>query len=75
MPVPWGITPIGIEIKKRLIDKHMTQVELAKKVGTSKNYITDIIYGKYPLIRSHVLDKILSELEIEAKDKKKDSDL
>jgi len=63
------ITPIGVEIKKRLLDKNMTQVELAKKVGTSTSYLTNIIHGgKQPLIRSHILNKILLELEIETND-------
>ncbi len=67
----WGITPLGVEIKKKLIDKHMTQTELARKIGTSKNYITDIIYGKYPLVRSHMLQKILLELKIDVKNSKR----
>lgn len=73
----WGITPLGIEIKKRLIDKHMTQVELAKRVGTSKNYISDLIYGKRPLVinNSNILKKISLELEINIDDFKKDGDL
>lgn len=59
------ITPLGIKIKKKLLDKHMSQLELAKKIGTSQSYITDIIHGRYPFIRSHILDKILDILEIE----------
>lgn len=59
------ITPLGIEIKKKLLDKHMSQLELAKKIGTSQNYITDIIHGRYPFIKSHILEKILDMLEIE----------
>lgn len=66
------ITPLGIEIKKRLLDKHMTQVELAKKVGVTKVYITEIIHGTYDLKRSPTLEKILEELKIELK---KDGDL
>ncbi len=49
----------------------MTQTELARKIETSKNYITDIIYGKYPLVRSHMLQKILLELEIDVKNLKR----
>lgn len=58
------ITPLGIEIKKKLLDRHMSQLELAKKVGTSQSYITDIIHGRYPFIRSYVLEEILNVLEI-----------
>lgn len=61
------ITPLGIEIKKKLLDKHMTQTELAKRVGVTKVYITEIIYGTYNLKRSPTLEKILRELKIEPK--------
>jgi len=63
------ITPLGEEIKKGLIDKHMTQVQLAKRVGVTKNYITDIIHGAYDLKRSPTMEKILRELEIQPKNK------
>ena len=33
------------EIKKKLIDKDMTQVELAEQLGVTKQYITKIITG------------------------------
>lgn len=39
------LTPIGKEIKKKLIDKDMTQVELAEQLGVTKQYITKIITG------------------------------
>lgn len=41
------LTPLGKEIKKRLIDKSMSQVELAEIVGTSKYYISKIISGTH----------------------------
>lgn len=40
-----NMTPLGKEIKKKLIDKNMSQVELAATVGTTKGYITKIITG------------------------------
>lgn len=39
------LTPLGKEIKKRLIDKGMTQVELAAELGITRQYITKIITG------------------------------
>lgn len=39
------LTPLGKEIKKKLIDKDMTQVELAEQLGVTKQYITKIITG------------------------------
>lgn len=38
-------TPIGRQIKKRLIDKGMTLQDLAVEVGASKQYISHIING------------------------------
>ena len=40
------LTPIGIAIKKALIDKEMTQVELANKLGVDPRYINHIIHGE-----------------------------
>ncbi|QHQ59615.1 helix-turn-helix domain-containing protein [Anaerocolumna sedimenticola] len=40
------LTPLGAEIKKCLIDKQMTQKELAKKIGVSPKYIHLILYGE-----------------------------
>ena len=39
------LTPLGKEIKIKLIDKDMTQVELAEQLGVTKQYITKIITG------------------------------
>ena len=39
-------TPYGVEIKKRLIDMGMDHVELAKRIGTSPQYLTYIINGQ-----------------------------
>lgn len=40
------LTVFGAEVKKRLIDKRMSQVELAKMVGTTKQYLNLILYGE-----------------------------
>ena len=39
------LTPLGKEIKKKLIDKEMTQKELADQLGVTKQYITKFITG------------------------------
>ena len=39
------LTPFGEEVKKRLIEKDMTQVELAALLGCNKQYITKILFG------------------------------
>jgi len=38
-------TPIGLEIKKRLLDKGLKNHELAKMIGVEKSYISHIITG------------------------------
>ena len=40
------LTAFGAVVKKRLIDKDMTQVELAEILGTSNRYINMILYGE-----------------------------
>lgn len=40
------LTPFGVEVKKRLIDLNMTQVELALRVGTSNQYLNKILCGE-----------------------------
>lgn len=39
------LTPLGKEIKKKLADKEMRQVELAEQIGTSNIYLSRIIHG------------------------------
>jgi len=39
------LTPFGKVVKKRLIDKGMTQAELALKIGTSRMYLNLILHG------------------------------
>lgn len=39
------LTPLGKEIKKRLIDMGMTQKELAAMLGVKRAYISRIMYG------------------------------
>lgn len=39
------LTPFGLAVKKRLLEKGMTQGELAEKVGIHGSYLTDILYG------------------------------
>lgn len=55
------LTSLGKEIKIRLIEKNMTQVELAELIGTTKQYLNKIISGerngnKYISKISQVLD-------------------
>ena len=40
------LTSYGKEVKHRLIELNMTQVELAEQVGTSKQYLGKILFGE-----------------------------
>lgn len=40
------LTPLGKEIKKILIDKQMSQVELSRKIGVSPKYLNLILHGE-----------------------------
>lgn len=40
------LTPFGRIVKKRLIDKNMTQVELAGRIGCGKQYLHKILTGE-----------------------------
>ncbi len=40
------LTAFGMKVRKRLIDKNMTQVELAALIGCSKQYIYKILCGE-----------------------------
>lgn len=56
-------TQFGKDVKIKLVEKGITQRELAKEVGTSESYLCQILYGlrqgeKY-------LDKIAAILEID----------
>lgn len=57
------LTPFGMKVKKRLIEKEMTQVELAKLIGTSNKYINLIIHGERS--GEKYLQRIANILEID----------
>jgi len=59
------LTRFGIAIKKRLVEKQITQVELAKRVGTSKKYISSVMYRQYPFTKSKIMRRILDELDLD----------
>ncbi|WP_410495066.1 helix-turn-helix transcriptional regulator [Cellulosilyticum sp. ST5] len=45
MPKRVNYTSFGKEVEKALIDKNMAKGELAKAVGISQPYLTDILKG------------------------------
>ncbi len=40
------LTEYGKQVKHKLIEMNMTQVELAEQVGTSKQYLGKILFGE-----------------------------
>lgn len=57
------LTPFGREVKKRLIDKNMTQAELADLLGCGRQYLNKILYGTRS--GDKYRDRIVEILEIE----------
>lgn len=58
------LTPFGMMVRKRLIDKNMTQVELAALLGCNKQYIYKILVGERS--GKKYIEEISRILEIEA---------
>ena len=50
------LTPFGRKVRKRLIDKNMTQVELAALLGCNKQYIHKILVGGSTVLSSSLYD-------------------
>ena len=40
------LTPFGKKVRKKLIDRNMTQVELAAMLGCNKQYVYKILTGE-----------------------------
>lgn len=40
------LTPFGRQVRKKLIDRNMTQVELAALLGCNKQYLHKILVGE-----------------------------
>ena len=55
-----GLTPYGVEVCKKLIDKRMTHAELAKQIGCSRPYLSDILNGRRNDLKySKVINQVL----------------
>ncbi|WP_283409193.1 helix-turn-helix transcriptional regulator [Anoxynatronum buryatiense] len=42
------LTPYGIEIKKRLLEKNLTQKEFCEKFGIGQTRLSEMLYGAAP---------------------------
>ncbi|NPV89793.1 MAG: helix-turn-helix transcriptional regulator [Firmicutes bacterium] len=63
------LTAFGVMVKKALIEKQMTQVQLADIVGTSNKYLNLILYGERS--GDKYLDSIARELDLDLGNVKK----
>jgi len=43
------LTRLGIKVKKWLLDRNMTQRELAQRLGMGEQYLSKILYGQKPV--------------------------
>lgn len=59
------LTPFGAEIKKALVDKRMTQRDLARELGIAPCYLGFILHGERPAER--YLPDIIAILGIDSK--------
>lgn len=41
----WKKTSFSVKVKKKLIDKNMTIVDLSKEIGKSQSYLSQVLYG------------------------------
>lgn len=59
------LTPWGIEVKKRLLDLNMTQVEFCEKYNIPQNRFSEMLTGLKPNIRhKKTVNKILKIDEV-----------
>lgn len=61
--VEYTLTEFGKTVKKKLIDRDMTLIELAEELNISNSYLSHILYGRSFTIE--VVNKICEILDIE----------
>lgn len=59
------LTKFGVEVKKALVERGMTQAQLASEVGTSRKYLHLIMRGARP--RSKYIVPIAEYLNLDLK--------
>lgn len=64
----WQLTAFGMRVKKRLVDKNMTLGALAEKVGMSRSFLSQVLYGKKE--GTEYIDAIKEALNIKDGNKK-----
>lgn len=48
MAKKWKITPFGLEVKKRLLEREWSVRDLAREIGANETYLSGLLYGKRP---------------------------
>ena len=59
----WKLTPFGMKVKMRLLEKDMTVSELADRIGVKQSYLSQVLYGDKKGYK--YMDQICTILEIE----------
>lgn len=67
------LTPLGITCKKMMVEKSISQAELAKRVGTSSKYL-DLIFHGDRTGKKYIL-RIIRELGIDSENIKENYSL
>ncbi|TCL43196.1 helix-turn-helix domain-containing protein [Harryflintia acetispora] len=63
------LTPFGVAVKKALIDRRMTQQELARRIGTSRQYLDLILFGQRA--GTQYVTRIIKALDLRIEDNEK----
>ena len=63
MKQKWKLTPFGMQVKMRLLEKNMTVSELAERIGVKQSYLSQVLYGDKKGYK--YMEQICSFLEIE----------
>lgn len=42
----WKFTPFGLEVRKKLLERHMEVKDLAEILGCKPNFLSAMLYGK-----------------------------
>lgn len=62
---PERMTAFGKEVNRRLLEKGISQVELAKRIYLNHVYLNRMFYGQYP-VQMRTIVAIAKELDIDA---------
>lgn len=62
---PEKMTAFGREVTQRLLEKGISQIDLAKRIYLNNVYLNRMFYGEYP-VQMRTIVAIAKELDIDA---------